>query len=67
MNIEEYTKSILRTNFNPEEKVKMIQRFTNFEREDILDAIKETEREDRMFIVYGELLKRDKISKRRRR
>lgn len=59
MNIEQSTKDILITDFSLSEKVRLIQDFSNFRKEDIEEAVK---RKYGCYVndIYYELLKLDK-------
>jgi len=63
MNIEQETKDVLRTNFTIENKIKIINTFTNFKDKDIMETITKTDT-SRADLLYGELLKRDENGKR---
>lgn len=55
MNIENEVKSILRMEIQPSEKVFLIQRFTNFDKEDIEEAVRRKYNWDAS-TIYRELL-----------
>ena len=61
MNIEFETKNILRSGFSLSQKVKLIQKFSNFSEEDIINSIKtkfENDK-DKFSKIYGELIRRN--------